>query len=274
MFSEERHTLIGEIVGKDSQCIYFLSVVYITLSSIELIKFSVCLCVCIYIYIYIIRNTCGRRIIIIIMSRYQHGYFWLSLATPPYRPLVLAGLQGYLHRAAVCMFELDVLPLLVPLKGSTGVHHFWARPKFSNSVPQCPACLVRLILILFVTSSRWPYSCYFVGWCLQDLFNIARSILVYSHVIAVNFFSIRFVGIHMVHPYSSINTTAAWKKLRFIFQRRRINNLKTNSLVGLIILKYFSLTWLRKNYIYICVCVYVRIWVQLDEVMWLIIPST
>ena len=25
---------------------------------------------------------------------------------------------------------------------------------------------------------RWPYSCYFVGCCIQDLFNIAHSILI------------------------------------------------------------------------------------------------
>ena len=42
---------------------------------------------------------------------------------------------------------------------------------------QCPACLVHLILIAFVMSGRSPYSCCFVGCCLQDLFNIARSIL-------------------------------------------------------------------------------------------------
>ena len=61
-------------------------------------------------------------IIIIIMSRYQHGYLWPSLTTPPYRLLLLAGFPGYihyLHRAAVCMFDLDVLPLLVAVKGST-----------------------------------------------------------------------------------------------------------------------------------------------------------
>ena len=73
-------------------------------------------------------------IIIIIMSHYQHGYFWPSLATPPYRPLLLAGPQ-YRHRAAVCKFEQDVLPLLVHVKGSTGVHHLRARPYLSSSVP-------------------------------------------------------------------------------------------------------------------------------------------
>ena len=30
----------------------------------------------------------------------------------------------------------------------------------------------------------------------------------------------RFVSIHVVHPYSSIDTTAAWKKLRFILSVR------------------------------------------------------
>ena len=40
-------------------------------------------------------------------------------------------------------------------------------------------CLVRLILIIFVVGGRWPYSCCLVGCCLQGLFNIARSILVY-----------------------------------------------------------------------------------------------
>ena len=76
---------------------------------------------------------------IIIMSRYQHRYFWPSLATPPYSPLVPAVLQDYIsnwHRVGVCRFELDLLPLLVHMKGSTGVHHLWTRPYFSSSVPQ------------------------------------------------------------------------------------------------------------------------------------------
>ncbi len=31
-----------------------------------------------------------------------------------------------------------------------------------------------------------------------------------------SFFSVRFVSVHVVHPYGNIDTTAAWKKLRFI----------------------------------------------------------
>ena len=34
--------------------------------------------------------------IIIIISRYQHGYPWPSLATPPYLPLLPTGPQGYI----------------------------------------------------------------------------------------------------------------------------------------------------------------------------------
>ena len=52
---------------------------------------------------------------------------------------------------------------------------------------------------------------------LWDLFNIARSILVQ---LLSSFFFISFVSVHVVHPYSSIDTTAAWKKLHFILSDR------------------------------------------------------
>ena len=42
---------------------------------------------------------------------------------------------------------------------------------------QCPACLVRLTWIVSL-GGRWPYSWCLVGCCCQDLFRIARSILV------------------------------------------------------------------------------------------------
>ena len=43
---------------------------------------------------------------------------------------------------------------------------------------QGPACLFRLTWIVFVMGGRWPYSWCLVGCCRQDLFSIARSILV------------------------------------------------------------------------------------------------
>ena len=61
----------------------------------------------------------------------------LSLAISPYRPLLPEGLQGYIpyrYWAAVCRFELVVQPLLVHVKGSTGVDNLWVRPYFSSSV--------------------------------------------------------------------------------------------------------------------------------------------
>ena len=59
-----------------------------------------------------------------------------------------------------------------------GAH--WKTSLMSSSLllQQCPACLVRLTLIVFVMGGRWPYSWGFVGCCLQELFKIARSILV------------------------------------------------------------------------------------------------
>ena len=90
---------------------------------------------------------------------------------------------------------------------------------------QCPACLVRLIWIVFVMSSWWPYSCCFVECCLQDLFRIAHSIL---GQLPSSFFSSRLVCVHVVHPYSSIDTMAAWKKPRFILSVR-VDFLMTDS---------------------------------------------
>ena len=59
-----------------------------------------------------------------------------------------------------------------------GVHRRTLLISSSLLFQQCPACLVRLTWIVFVMGGRWPYSWGFVGCCLQDLFKIARSILV------------------------------------------------------------------------------------------------
>ena len=82
---------------------------------------------------------------------------------------------------------------------------------------QCPACLVRLTCIVFVMGGKCPYSWCLVGCCHQELFNTALNILVQF---PSSFLSSRFVSVHVVHPYSSIDTTAAWKKLRFILSVR------------------------------------------------------
>ena len=53
------------------------------------------------------------------------------------------------------------------------------------------------------------------SYCL--VFNIALNILVW---LPSNFFFSHLVSVQVVHPYSSTDTTAAWKKLRFILSVR------------------------------------------------------
>ena len=79
---------------------------------------------------------------------------------------------------------------------------------------QCPARHVRLIWMVLELEGKWPYNCYFVRCCFQDLFNIAHDIAIQF---LSSFFDISFVNDHIVHPYSIINT---WKKLRFISSDR------------------------------------------------------
>ena len=59
-----------------------------------------------------------------------------------------------------------------------GIHKSTSLMSSSLLLQQCPACLVRLTWIVFVKGGRWPYSWCLVGCCCQDLFRIARSILV------------------------------------------------------------------------------------------------
>ena len=58
-----------------------------------------------------------------------------------------------------------------------GVHRSTSLMSSSLLLQQYTACLVRLTWIVFVMGDRWPYSWCIVGCCRQDLFNIARSIL-------------------------------------------------------------------------------------------------
>ena len=78
---------------------------------------------------------------------------------------------------------------------------------------QCSAYFVRLTWKVLEMRGQWSYSSSFLAHCFQDLFNIARSILLQFPSC---FFSVRFVSVYVVHPFCSIDTTAAWKKSRLI----------------------------------------------------------
>ena len=73
------------------------------------------------------------------------------------------------------------------------------------------------------------------------MFIIARNILVHF---PSSFSSIHLVSTDVMHPYSRINTTAAWKKLRFIlsykFDFHGIDNLSiaVDSLAGRILMSF------------------------------------
>ena len=83
-----------------------------------------------------------------------------------------------------------------------GVHRSISLMSSSLLLQLCPTCLVRLTWIVFVMGGRWPYSGCLEGCCRQDLFNIARNILVW---LLSSFFSSRLVSVRVVHPYSSID---------------------------------------------------------------------
>ena len=59
-----------------------------------------------------------------------------------------------------------------------GVHRSTSLMSSSLLLQQCSACLVCLTWIVFVMGGKWPYSWCLVRCCRQDLFNIARNILV------------------------------------------------------------------------------------------------
>ena len=50
----------------------------------------------------------------------------------------------------------------------------------------------------------------------MNVFSILISQSNFQFPCLDNFFSICLINVHVVHPYSSLHTRAAWKKLRFI----------------------------------------------------------
>ena len=94
-----------------------------------------------------------------------------------------------------------------------GVHRITSLMSSFLLLQLCPACLVCLICMVLEMGGRWPYSCPFVGCCFKNLFSIPHSILVQF---LFSIFFIRLVSIHIVHLYSRMDMSAAWKKLHFI----------------------------------------------------------
>ena len=105
------------------------------------------------------------------------GRISLTLSRQPSLSSIATGRSLGLHPVSTqsCMQVRAGCPAFA--RPCEGFHKSTSLISSSLLLQQCPACLVRLILIVLVIGGRWPYSSCVVGCCLQDLFNIARSII-------------------------------------------------------------------------------------------------
>ena len=107
----------------------------------------------------------------------EHGFPWLSRHSS--LSSIGPGRSPRLHPefAQSCYGQFLVgRPALV--RPCEGVH--W-RTSLMNSfllLQQYAACFIHLIWIVLEMGGKRPCSCYFLGCCFQDLFNVVRCILV------------------------------------------------------------------------------------------------
>ena len=103
----------------------------------------------------------------------------LTLSRHFFLSFIASGKSSGLHPVSshsCCMYVRVGRPAFA--RSYVGVHRSTSLMSWSLLLQQCPAYLVRLSWIVFMMGGRWPYSWCLVGCCRQDLFNIARSILV------------------------------------------------------------------------------------------------
>ena len=159
-------------------CIYiYIYICTFTYISIY-IYIYVCVCVCVHICIHIC-----LYIYIYIYIYHHHVVLpaWISLTLSRHFSLsfIASGRSSGLHPISsqrCCMYVRAGRPAFA--RPYVGVHRSTSLMSSSLLLQQCPACLVRLTWIVLVMGGRWPYNWCFVGCCFQDLFNIARNILV------------------------------------------------------------------------------------------------
>ena len=101
--------------------------------------------------------------IIIIMSRWEHG-FPLTHSRHPSLSSIAPGRSSRPHPGSAqscCRYVLAGRPTLAhPCEGVNRSTSLLSSPLL---LQQCPACLIRLIWIVFVKGGRWPYSCCICG---------------------------------------------------------------------------------------------------------------
>ena len=153
----------------------------------------------------------GMYIIIIIKSRcWARISLSLCLAICPYHLSLPVGLLDYIlcpYKAVVGKFLLVVQHCHVYVQGP------WENVTYDFVLAS--SAVFRMSYLDGFSDRR--HNCCLMGCCFQDLFNIARSILVQF---SSSVFSKGFLSVHMAHSCSRIDTTAAWKKLHFILSDR------------------------------------------------------
>ena len=163
-------------------CIYFCicADIYIYIYIYLYIYIYMCVCVCVYTFMYL-----HTQIIYDIIYHHHHHHVALvaliSLTLSRHSSLSFIALgrssgQHPVSSHSCWMYVRAGRPAFV--RPCVGVHKSTSLMSSSLLLQQCPACLVRLTWIVFVIGGRWPYSWCLVGCCRQDLFKIARSILV------------------------------------------------------------------------------------------------
>ena len=125
---------------------------------------------------------------------------------------IASGRSSGLHSVSsqsCCMYVRAGRPAFA--RSYEGVHRSTSLLSSSLLLQQCPACLVRLAWIVFVMVG--------VGGRIVGALRgvAARTCSILLETFLCN---CRLVSVQVVHPYSSIDTTAAWKKLRFILSVR------------------------------------------------------
>ena len=113
-----------------------------------------------------------------------------------------------------CMWLLADQPVLVC--PSVGSQKRTLLMSLSLLLQEYPTWLVHLTWIVCEMCSKWPYSDCFMGCYFHNLFKTAHKIVVWF---PSSFFSMHFITVQVVHPYSSNDTATAWKKSCFIFIR-------------------------------------------------------
>ena len=177
-------------------------------------------------------SACAERLenmytIIIIMSGRQKRSHWRSPATRLYRPS-LPHRSAKLHHVLAqncCIKVLAGRPALA--RPCEGVHKCMSLMSSSLLLKLCLACPVRLNWIVFCDGWKVAVQMLLCGGAASRTCSILPA--VFLCICRQAFFSIRLVSVHVVHPYTSTDTTVTWKKLCFILSVRSDFHM-TNSL--------------------------------------------